>query len=128
MLLVSLRVTLELDNKLELTPSDSAGGQFLRAYVERYNSPPIHNLITFGSQHTGISDIPACGPRDFLCQVARRATKSAVYGSWAQDNLVQVRYYFPRRALCLSFCSGPVLSRSRQPCAILYLKSLSHLH
>ena len=31
----------------------SQGGQFLRAYVERYNSPPIHNLITFGSQHMG---------------------------------------------------------------------------
>ncbi|KAJ6558542.1 palmitoyl-protein thioesterase [Mycena vulgaris] len=71
----------------------SQGGQFLRAYVERYNSPPIHNLITFGSQHTGISDIPVCGPRDFLCQIARRATKSAVYGSWAQENLVQAQYF-----------------------------------
>ncbi|KAJ7188495.1 palmitoyl-protein thioesterase [Mycena filopes] len=65
-------------------------GQFLRAYVERYNSPPVHNLLTFGAQHTGISDIPACRPRDFLCQIARRATKSAVYGSWAQENLVQI--------------------------------------
>ncbi|KAJ7497100.1 palmitoyl-protein thioesterase [Mycena latifolia] len=71
----------------------SQGGQFLRAYVERYNSPPIHNLITFGSQHTGISDIPVCGRYDFLCQLARRATKSAVYGSWAQENLVQAQYF-----------------------------------
>ncbi|KAJ6495588.1 palmitoyl-protein thioesterase [Mycena vitilis] len=71
----------------------SQGGQFLRAYVERYNSPPIHNLITFGSQHMGISDIPVCGPRDFLCQVARRATKAAVYGAWAQNNLVQAQYF-----------------------------------
>ncbi|KAJ3518127.1 hypothetical protein NLJ89_g44 [Agrocybe chaxingu] len=39
----------------------SQGGQFLRAYVERYNYPPVNNLITFGSQHMGISDIPACG-------------------------------------------------------------------
>lgn len=31
----------------------SQGGQFLRAYVERYNNPPVHNLITFGSQHMG---------------------------------------------------------------------------
>ena len=67
-----------------------AGGQFLRAYVERYNNPPVNNLITFGSQHMGISDIPACNPYDFLCQVARRAAKSAVYGSWAQENLIQV--------------------------------------
>ena len=31
----------------------SQAGQFLRAYVERYNIPPVHNLITFGSQHMG---------------------------------------------------------------------------
>lgn len=66
------------------------GGQFLRAYVERYNVPPVHNLITFGSQHMGISDIPLCRPYDFLCQIARRAAKGAVYGKWAQENLVQV--------------------------------------
>jgi palmitoyl-protein thioesterase len=71
----------------------SQGGQFLRAYVERYNNPPVNNLITFGSQHMGISDIPACKSYDFLCQVARRAAKSAVYGSWAQENLIQAQYY-----------------------------------
>ncbi|PFH52022.1 hypothetical protein AMATHDRAFT_2510 [Amanita thiersii Skay4041] len=71
----------------------SQGGQFLRAYVEKYNSPPINNLITFGSQHMGISDLPLCRPYDFLCQLARRATKGAVYGSWAQENLVQAQYF-----------------------------------
>ncbi|KAJ7928596.1 palmitoyl-protein thioesterase [Mycena leptocephala] len=71
----------------------SQGGQFLRAYVERYNSPPVHNLITFGSQHMGIADIPECGPRDFLCQIARRATRAAVYGAWAQENLIQAQYF-----------------------------------
>ncbi|KAF7315260.1 Palmitoyl-protein thioesterase [Mycena indigotica] len=71
----------------------SQGGQFLRAYVERFNSPPVHNLITFGSQHFGISDIPTCGPRDFLCQIARRAVKSGVYSSWAQSNLVTAQYF-----------------------------------
>ncbi|KAG6886265.1 hypothetical protein C0993_006675 [Termitomyces sp. T159_Od127] len=71
----------------------SQGGQFLRAYVERYNRPPVHNLITFGSQHMGISDIPLCRPYDFLCQVARRAAKGAVYGKWAQENLVQAQYF-----------------------------------
>ena len=38
----------------------------------------------------GISDIPICGQYDLLCQVARRAAKAAVYGSWAQENLIQV--------------------------------------
>ncbi|KAG6820518.1 hypothetical protein H0H93_015991 [Arthromyces matolae] len=71
----------------------SQGGQFLRAYVERYNSPPAHNLITFGSQHMGISDIPGCARYDFLCQIARRAAKSAVYGEWAQENVIQAQYF-----------------------------------
>lgn len=38
----------------------SQGGQFLRAYVERCNNPPVHNLITFGSQHQGVSRFPGC--------------------------------------------------------------------
>ena len=38
----------------------------------------------------GISDIPSCRSYDFLCQVARRAVKGAVYSEWAQNNLVQV--------------------------------------
>ncbi|KAJ3713399.1 palmitoyl-protein thioesterase [Lentinula raphanica] len=71
----------------------SQGGQFLRAYVERFNNPPIHNLLTFGSQHMGISDIPICRPFDLICQAARRATKQAVYSSWAQANLVQAQYF-----------------------------------
>lgn len=71
----------------------SQGGQFLRGFAERYNHPPIRNLITFGSQHMGISDIPLCHPRDLVCQAARRITKSAVYGHWAQSNLVQAQYF-----------------------------------
>ncbi|KAI6021484.1 Alpha/Beta hydrolase protein [Pisolithus microcarpus] len=62
----------------------SQGGQFLRGYVERYNDPPVYNLITFGSQHMGISDIPPCRSFDFLCEVARRAAKAGAYTEWAQ--------------------------------------------
>ncbi|TFL04860.1 palmitoyl-protein thioesterase [Pterulicium gracile] len=72
---------------------DAIGGQFLRAYVERYNNPPINNLITFGSQHMGISDLPVCKRYDFVCQLARRAAKAAVYGDWAQQNIIQAQYY-----------------------------------
>ena len=66
------------------------GGQFLRAYVERYNDPPVHNLITFGSQHMGVSDIPPCRKYDFVCQMARNAVKGAVYSKWAQENIIAV--------------------------------------
>ncbi|TCD61636.1 hypothetical protein EIP91_008142 [Steccherinum ochraceum] len=71
----------------------SQGGQFLRAYIERYNSPPVHNLITFGSQHMGVSDLPLCRPWDLGCQLARRAARGGVYTEWAQKNLVQAQYY-----------------------------------
>ncbi|KAI0321188.1 Alpha/Beta hydrolase protein [Amylostereum chailletii] len=71
----------------------SQGGQFLRAYVERYNAPPVRNLVTFGAQHMGISDIPLCKPLDLICQVARRAARRGVYGAWAQEHLIQAQYY-----------------------------------
>ncbi|KAK1229218.1 ATPase with role in protein import into the ER [Marasmius sp. AFHP31] len=71
----------------------SQAGQFFRAYAERYNNPPIRNLLTFGSQHMGVSDIGTCRPYDLLCQIARRAAKAGVYTEWAQENLVQAQYF-----------------------------------
>ncbi|KAI0267033.1 alpha/beta-hydrolase [Gloeopeniophorella convolvens] len=71
----------------------SQGGQFLRAFVERHNVPPVRNLITFGSQHMGVADIPACKPYDLLCQLARNAARAGVYSEWAQHNLVQAQYF-----------------------------------
>lgn len=71
----------------------SQGGQFLRAFIERYNTPPVNNLITFGSQHMGISDIPVCRRYDYPCQIARRTAKQAIYGEWAQENIIQAQYY-----------------------------------
>ncbi|KAF8556342.1 palmitoyl-protein thioesterase [Imleria badia] len=88
----------------------SQGGQFLRAYVERNNTPPVHNLITFGSQHMGISDLPLCSSFDLLCQVARRAAKAGVYSEWAQENLVQAQYFRDPAQLSLYMSSGSFLA------------------
>jgi palmitoyl-protein thioesterase len=71
----------------------SQGGQFLRAYVERYNSPPVRNLITFGSQHMGVADLPLCKAGDVFCWMARQAARRGVYSNWAQQNLVQAQYF-----------------------------------
>lgn len=38
----------------------SQGGQLLRAYVERCNTPPVRRLITIGSQHYGVISPPGC--------------------------------------------------------------------
>lgn len=71
----------------------SQGGQFLRAYVQRCNTPKVRNLITFGSQHMGIADLPACGPTDLLCRVAAAALRGGIYTDYAQSHLVSAQYY-----------------------------------
>ena len=71
----------------------SQGGQFLRAYVERCNNPRVANLVTFGSQHNGISEFQECAANDWLCQTWRGVLKSNAWGSFSQSRLVPAQYY-----------------------------------
>ncbi len=56
----------------------SQGGQFLRGYIERCNFPPVRSLVTFGSQHNGISEFQTCGDMDWLCKGAQGLLRSSV--------------------------------------------------
>lgn len=71
----------------------SQGGQFLRAYNERFNDPPVYNLITFGSQHMGISKTADCEPGDLLCLSVQSIIKFGVYSSWIQNSVVPAQYF-----------------------------------
>ena len=71
----------------------SQGGQFLRAYVERCNNPRVENLVTFGSQHNGISEFQECAANDWLCQTWRGVLKGNAWGSFSQSRLVPAQYY-----------------------------------
>ena len=71
----------------------SQGGQFLRAYVERCNVPPVANLVTFGSQHNGISDFQACARNDWLCQTWDGLLKRNTWSDFVQSKLVPAQYY-----------------------------------
>ncbi|KAI1316651.1 hypothetical protein EDD11_009686 [Mortierella claussenii] len=71
----------------------SQGGQFLRAYVQRCNDPPVHNLVTVGSQHAGVSDIPGCVQADASCRLMRSIARSGVYSGYVRDHIVQAQYY-----------------------------------
>ncbi|KAI9480433.1 MAG: palmitoyl-protein thioesterase 1-like protein [Benjaminiella poitrasii] len=72
----------------------SQGGLFLRAYVERCNQPKVHRLITFGSPHAGVSDIPNCmNPNDFTCKWMRTLVQQGVYTSYIQNRVIQAQYY-----------------------------------
>lgn len=71
----------------------SQGGQFLRAYVERCNNPRVENLVTFGSQHNGISEFQECAASDWLCRTWRGVLKGNAWGSFSQSRLVPAQYY-----------------------------------
>ena len=71
----------------------SQGGQFLRAYVERCNTPRVENLVTFGSQHNGISEFQECGAADWLCRTWRGVLKGNAWGAFSQGRLVPAQYY-----------------------------------
>jgi palmitoyl-protein thioesterase len=72
----------------------SQGGQFLRAYVERCNDPPVYNLITFGGQHQGVSDIPECvGANKTLCEMMAKLLGMGAYTPFVRDISVQAQYF-----------------------------------
>lgn len=71
----------------------SQGGQFLRGYVQRCNSPPVRSLVTFGSQHNGISEFRGCGATDWVCKGAMALLRGNTWSSFVQSRLVPAQYY-----------------------------------
>jgi palmitoyl-protein thioesterase len=71
----------------------SQGGQFLRGYIERCNFPPVRSLVTFGSQHNGISEFQTCGPNDWLCKGSQALLRSNTWSSFVQSRLVPAQYF-----------------------------------
>jgi len=72
----------------------SQGSQFLRAYVERCNNPPVFNLISVGGQHQGVYGLPHCpGINYTLCEYIRELLDLGAYLSFVQDSLVQAQYW-----------------------------------
>jgi len=72
----------------------SQGGQFLRAYIERCNFPPVYNLITFGGQHQGVYGFPKCPAQSSeICEWIRELLAIGAYVGWIQDFLVQAEYW-----------------------------------
>lgn len=71
----------------------SQGGQFLRAYVERCNKPPVRSLVTFGSQHNGITEFVECGNTDFVCRATMAMLHGNTWSSFVQSRVVPAQYY-----------------------------------
>jgi len=72
----------------------SQGGQFLRAYVERCNDPPVYNFVTMGGQHQGVADLPGCtSVNETICSLVQSLLELGAYNSLVQDLLVQAQYF-----------------------------------
>jgi len=71
----------------------SQGGQFLRGLVERCDAVAVRSLVTFGSQHNGISDFQACASNDWLCKGAMGLLRTNTWSTFIQGRLVPAQYY-----------------------------------
>ncbi|KIH89929.1 palmitoyl-protein thioesterase [Sporothrix brasiliensis 5110] len=71
----------------------SQGGQFLRAYVERCNRPPVRSLVTFGAQHNGISEFVECASTDVVCRAAMALLHGNTWSGFVQGRVVPAQYY-----------------------------------
>ncbi|KAL9103757.1 MAG: hypothetical protein Q9163_001216 [Psora crenata] len=74
----------------------SQGGQFMRAYVERCNAPPVANLVTFGSQHSGISEFENCEDNSWnplVCAAWEGILRSQTWSDFVQSRVVPAQYF-----------------------------------
>jgi len=72
----------------------SQGSQFLRAYVERCNDPPVYNLISMGGQHQGVADIPDCmALNSTICDLVEKLLAFGAYNTFVQNNVIQAQYF-----------------------------------
>jgi palmitoyl-protein thioesterase len=72
----------------------SQGSQFLRAYVQRCNDPPVHSLISIGGQQQGVFGMPRCpGANSTLCNMFRNMLDMGAYLGFVQNRLVQAQYW-----------------------------------
>lgn len=73
---------------------NSQGGLFLRALQERCDYVKIHNLVTFGSPHMGVMDMPICpNPKDWVCKQRNELLKKQVWHSSIQHSIVPAQYF-----------------------------------
>ncbi|EMR11513.1 hypothetical protein PNEG_00526 [Pneumocystis murina B123] len=70
----------------------SQGGLFLRAYIQRYNTPPVFNLITFGAPHYGISSF-YCPSNVYVCKILDYFIKHSLLSYWVKENVIVAQYY-----------------------------------
>ncbi|GEQ70894.1 hypothetical protein JCM33374_g4574 [Metschnikowia sp. JCM 33374] len=72
----------------------SQGGLFLRALVQRCPEIAVSTLVTFGSPHMGVSELPICQPPDdWACKQRNSLLKRQVWQDSVQRTVVPAQYF-----------------------------------
>ncbi|RLV95617.1 hypothetical protein JA1_000876 [Spathaspora sp. JA1] len=71
----------------------SQGGLLLRGLIERCSNITVYNLITFGSPHLGVSELPMCRPNDWLCKTRNNILKRQVWLDKVQKHVIPAQYF-----------------------------------
>ncbi|KAE8901307.1 hypothetical protein PF005_g4228 [Phytophthora fragariae] len=71
----------------------SQGNLLIRAYIERFNDPPVHNFISFHGPLAGVGGLPRCSPLNIICKEIDKLIGEAVYTKRVQDHIAQANYF-----------------------------------
>ncbi|KAG5421564.1 hypothetical protein I9W82_000655 [Candida metapsilosis] len=72
----------------------SQGGVLLRGLIQRCPDVSFHNLITFGSPHMGVMEMPLCqDPRDWICKRRNELLKKQVWNDNVQRRILPAQYF-----------------------------------
>lgn len=71
----------------------SQGGLFLRALLQRCSKISMHNLVTFGSPHMGVQELPMCKPHEWLCKKKNEILKKQVWRENIQKSIIPAQYF-----------------------------------
>ncbi|CEG39210.1 palmitoyl-protein thioesterase 1 [Plasmopara halstedii] len=71
----------------------SQGNLVIRAYIERFNDPPVHTFISFHGPLAGVGGLPRCSPLNFICKEIDELIGEAVYTKRVQERIAQANYF-----------------------------------
>lgn len=72
----------------------SQGGLLMRALVERCPNVSVSTLVTFGSPHMGVLELPMCKDKnDWLCQRRNKILKKQVWNPSVRKSLIPAQYF-----------------------------------
>ena len=74
----------------------SQGNSVCRGYVQRYNDPPVRNVLSVHGTVVGVAAFPHCDPTGLMgpvCRLVASLAGDAAYTSLTQGLLFQIDYY-----------------------------------